>query len=56
MAYVTTGRLLLANSFTQFSPETFRDLTRTFPISYRRPRARGPWTPSCPTSPAVYRF
>ena len=31
MAYVTTGRLLLANSFSQFSPETFRDVTRTFP-------------------------
>ena len=31
MAYVTTGRLLLANSFSQFSPETFWDVTRTFP-------------------------
>jgi len=31
MAYVTTGRLLLANSFSQFSPETFHDVTRTFP-------------------------
>jgi hypothetical protein len=31
MAYVTTGRFLLANSFSQFSDETFHDLTRTFP-------------------------
>jgi hypothetical protein len=31
MCYVTTGRLLLANSFAQFSPETYWDITRTFP-------------------------
>jgi len=31
MAYVTTGRLLLANSFSQFSDDTYFDVTRTFP-------------------------
>jgi hypothetical protein len=31
MAYVTTGRFLLANSFSQFSDQTYHDVTRTFP-------------------------
>lgn len=31
MCYVTTGRLLLANSFGQFSEENLWDLSRTFP-------------------------
>lgn len=41
MAYVTTGRLLLANSFSQLSPETFHDLTRTFPY-HTEPRSARP--------------
>lgn len=40
MAYVTTGRLLLANSFSQFSPETFWDVTRTFPYHTASKSAR----------------
>lgn len=32
MAYVTTGRLLLANSFAQLSPEIIFDLTRIYPF------------------------
>ncbi|MBT3198673.1 MAG: hypothetical protein HN350_02055 [Phycisphaerales bacterium] len=40
MAYVTTGRLLLANSFSQFSPETHWDVTRTFPYHTAKQSAR----------------
>ncbi len=40
MAYVTTGRLLLANSFAQMSPETIYDLTRTFPYHTTNQSAR----------------
>lgn len=40
MAYVTTGRLLLANSFTQFTDETFYDITRTFPYHTTSQSAR----------------
>jgi hypothetical protein len=40
MAYVTTGRLLLANSFSQFSPETHWDVTRTFPYHTTAQSAR----------------
>jgi hypothetical protein len=40
MAYVTTGRLLLANSFAQFSDETFWDVTRTFPYHTASQTAR----------------
>ena len=34
MCYVTTGRLLLANSFSQFSPETLRDLIPHLSLSH----------------------
>ncbi|MBT8044703.1 MAG: hypothetical protein KJO79_07110, partial [Verrucomicrobiae bacterium] len=40
MSYVTTGRLLLANSFSQFSKDTFYDLTRTFPYHTTAKSAR----------------
>ncbi|MBT4409513.1 MAG: hypothetical protein HOC82_06685 [Bacteroidetes bacterium] len=40
MSYVTTGRLLLANSFAQFTAETFWDITRTFPYHTENQSAR----------------
>lgn len=40
MSYVTTGRLLLANSFAQFTDETFWDITRTFPYHTENQSAR----------------
>ncbi len=55
MAYVTTGRLLLANSFSQFSPETFRDLTRTFPY-HTAPKSARPVDAFVAEFPAVYDF
>jgi hypothetical protein len=55
MAYVVTGRLLLANSFVQLSPETFHDLTRTFPYHTSAKSAR-PVDAFVSDSPAVYDF
>ncbi|HSP42107.1 MAG TPA: hypothetical protein VLO11_04500, partial [Luteolibacter sp.] len=55
MCYVTTGRLLLANSFTEFSPETFRDLTRTFPY-HTAPKSARPVDAFVAGSPAIYDF
>ena len=55
MAYVTTGRLLLANSFSQFSPETFRDLTRTFPY-HTAPRSARPVDAFVADMPMVYDY
>lgn len=40
MAYVTTGRLLLANSFAQMSPQTIHDLSRSFPYHTQHQSAR----------------
>jgi len=55
MAYVTTGRLLLANSFNQFSPETFRDLTRTFPY-HTTARSARPVDAFVSDMPSVFDF
>jgi hypothetical protein len=55
MAYVTTGRLLLANSFSQFSAETFYDLTRTFPY-HTTPRSARPVDAFVSEVPTVYDF
>ncbi len=55
MAYVTTGRLLLANSFAQFSAETLRDLSRTFPY-HTAPRSARPVDAFVSDVPAVYDF
>ena len=55
MAYVTTGRLLLANSFSQFSAETLRDLTRTFPYHTENRTAR-PIDAFVSEYPMVYDF
>jgi hypothetical protein len=55
MAYVVSGRLLLANSFAQFSPETFHDLTRTFPF-HTTPRSARPVDAFVSDTPAVYDF
>jgi hypothetical protein len=55
MAYVTTGRFLLANSFAQFSPETLRDLTRTFPY-HTDPKSARPVDAFVADFPAVYDF
>jgi len=55
MCYVTTGRLLLANSFTEFYPETFRDLTRTFPY-HTAPKSARPVDAFVSDTPAVFDF
>ncbi len=55
MAYVTTGRLLLANSFSEFSKETFRDLTRTFPY-HTTPKSARPVDAFVEDLPTVYDF
>jgi hypothetical protein len=55
MAYVVSGRLLLANSFAQLSPETFHDLTRTFPYHTAAKSAR-PVDAFVAEAPAVYDF
>jgi hypothetical protein len=55
MAYVVTGRLLLANSFAQFTPETLHDLTRTFPY-HTTPRSARPVDAFVAETPAVYDF
>jgi hypothetical protein len=40
MSYVTTGRLVLANSFSQLTSDQFFDLTRTFPYHSNLQSAR----------------
>ncbi len=55
MAYVVTGRLLLANSFSQFTPETLWDLSRTFPYHTENKSAR-PIDAFVSPSPMVYDF
>jgi hypothetical protein len=55
MAYVVTGRFLLANSFAQLSPETFHDLTRTFPY-HTSARSARPVDAFVTEIPAVYDF
>ncbi len=55
MAYVVSGRLLLANSFSQFSPETMWDLSRTFPYHTEKKSARPADAFVSPT-PMVYDF
>jgi hypothetical protein len=55
MAYVVSGRLLLANSFSQFSPDTFHDLTRTFPY-HTTPKSARPVDAFVANTPAVYDF
>jgi hypothetical protein len=55
MAYVCTGRLILANSFSQFSPETLEDLTRTFPY-HTAPKSARPVDAFVSEVPSVYDF
>ncbi len=55
MMYVVSGRLLLANSFAQFTPETFHDLTRTFPYHTTHQSAR-PVDAFVSETPMVYDF
>jgi len=55
MSYVTTGRLLLANSFTQLSPEMLYDLTRICPF-HTSPRTARPVDAFTKTYPSVYDF
>ncbi len=55
MAYVVTGRFLLANSFSDFSPVTLRDITRTFPYHTQNKSAR-PVDAFVSPSPMVYDF
>jgi len=55
MCYVTTGRLLLANSFTEYPPETFRDLTRTFPY-HTAPKSARPVDAFVSETPSVFAF
>jgi hypothetical protein len=55
MAYVVTGRFLLANSFSELSPVTLKDLTRTFPYHTGNKSAR-PVDAFVSPSPMVYDF
>ncbi|MCP4311434.1 MAG: hypothetical protein GY790_09255 [Bacteroidetes bacterium] len=55
MCYVTTGRLLLANSFSEFSKETLWDVTRTFPY-HTTPKSARPVDAFVADFPAVYDF
>ncbi len=55
MAYVTTGRLLLANSFVQFTDQTYYDITRTFPYHTANQSAR-PIDAFVSDIPSVYDF
>lgn len=55
MAYVTTGRFLLANGFRQLSPETIRDLTRTFPY-HTTARSARPVDAFVSDQPAVFDY
>jgi hypothetical protein len=55
MGYVVSGRFLFANSFSDFSPATFRDITRTFPYHTANKSAR-PVDAFVSPSPMVYDF
>lgn len=55
MSYVTTGRLLLANSFSQLSPEMVHDLTRIFPF-HTNPKTARPVDAFTQKYPRVYDF
>lgn len=55
MAYVVSGRFLLANSFSKFSAETLWDLTRTFPFHTANQSAR-PADAFVSEFPMVYDF
>lgn len=55
MMYVVSGRLLLANSFSQFTPETLHDLTRVFPF-HAAPKSARPVDAFVSDTPAVYDF
>lgn len=55
MSYVTTGRLLLANSFTQLSPDTLYDLTRIYPF-HTSPKTARPVDAFTETYPSIYDF
>jgi hypothetical protein len=55
MSYVTTGRLLLANSFTQLSPEIIHDLTRIYPF-HHTPKSHRPVDAFTQKFPRIYDF
>ncbi len=55
MMYVVSGRLLLANSFSQFTPQTLHDLTRVFPF-HAAPKSARPVDAFVSDRPAVYDF
>jgi hypothetical protein len=55
MSYVTTGRLLLANSFAQMTPEIIQDLTRIFPF-HTTPKTARPVDAFTQTYPRIYDF
>jgi len=55
MCYVTTGRMLLANSISQISAEIFHDLTRSFPY-HTAPRSARPVDAFVSEQPQVFDF
>ena len=55
MSYVTTGRLLLANSFSQLPPEIIHDLTRIYPF-HTTPKSARPVDALTERYPRVYDF
>jgi hypothetical protein len=55
MSYVTTGRLLLANSFAQMTPEIIQDLTRIFPF-HTTPKTARPVDAFTQKFPRIYDF
>lgn len=55
MSYVTTGRLLLANSFRQLTPEMIRDLTRIYPF-HTTPKTARPVDAFTQKYPRIYDF
>lgn len=55
MSYVTTGRLLLANSFAQLSPEIIHDLTRVYPF-HTTPKSARPVDALIEKYPRIYDF
>ncbi|PXA04985.1 hypothetical protein DDZ13_03195 [Coraliomargarita sinensis] len=55
MCYVTSGRLLLANSFGQFSEENLWDLSRTFPY-HKTPKSARPVDAFVSDIPMVYDY
>jgi len=55
MSYVTTGRLLLANSFSQMTPEIIHDLTRIFPF-HTIPESARPVDAFTQKYPRIYDF